>query len=547
MPDYSSTYSRRHFLAQSSGGLVASLVSSSWAQGEIRPASTKGYVVGEPAVEGVGAKILADGGNAVDALVATALAGAITQPHQTGIGGYAAQGMFAMNSGRRIAALDANTRAPAAFTKDIFKPDAQGGVEGKKNYHGWRSTGVPGVIAGLKLALDEFGTWSFADVLQPAIQLARDGFELTPALVNRIAAARASFEKDPGTARLFFPKGTAPAAGSRFKNPELAELLTTLAQANSVDSFYRGDIALRIAEGFAKNGGLVTATDLAKYRARVVEPLRLQWGEHTIYTPPLTCGGITVLQILMMLNALKWDTIQDQRLRLLLRTEAMRLAWRDRLQLLGDPDFGPVPQDKLLSLDYAAECAERISSTLHAGKILEPDFETSTQGGTLSFSACDRDGNIAALTLTHGDGFGAHVTVDGLGLILGHGMSRFDPRPEHPNAAGPGKRPLHNMVPLVITKGTQPVVAIGGRGGRRIPNTILDFLLEYVVLGQSFREALSAPRLHTEGSRIIEHTKNWKPENINTLSEAGYMVKVGGSATLSGVAVENNQWLAGMQ
>lgn len=184
---------------------------------------------------------------------------------------------------------------------------------------------------------------------------------------------------------------------------------------------------------------------------------------------------------------------------------------------------------------------------MNSGQILEPDFKTSTQGGTLSFSACDSDGNIAALRLTHGDGFGAHVTVDGLGLILGHGMSRFDPRPEHPNAPGPGKRPLHNMAPMVVTKGTQPVVAIGGRGGRKIPNSILDFLLEYVILGQPFRESLSAPRLHTEGSKSIEHSKNWTQENIDTLSTAGYRVKVGGSATLSGVATENNQWLAGMR
>lgn len=542
MTSIPTSLSRRRFLAQTGGMLAA----SSWVRADLRPASENGYVVGEPVVEGIGAKILADGGNAVDALIATALAGAITQPHQTGIGGYATHGMFAMEGGKRIAALDANTMAPAAFTKDIFKPDAQGRVPEARNYHGWLSTGVPGVIAGLKLALDEFGTMSFGEVLAPAIRLAREGFQLPASLAGTMARMKASFEKDAGSSRLYLPGGAAPVAGSLFKNPELAAVLDTLAKVNSIEPFYRGDIAQRIAEGFAKNGGLVTKEDLAAYRARLVEPLRLSWGEHTIHTPPLGCGGISVLQMLAILKALKWDTIADGRERLSLRVEAMRLAWRDRLTLLGDPDFSEVPQAKLLSDDYAAECAEKIRAAVKAGQILEPDFKTSTQGGTLNFSACDKHGNIATLTLTHGDGFGAHVTVDGLGLTLGHGMSRFDPRPDHPNAPGPRKRPLHNMVPMLITKGSQPVVAIGGRGGRRIPNAMLEFLTQHVVRGRPFGESLASPRLHTEGGKAVEHQKAWPKPSIDALNKAGYTVKTGGSATLSGVALENGKWLAGM-
>jgi len=537
---------RRRFIAQSCGLIAASFATSSWVRAELRPASQIGYVVGEPVVEGIGAKILADGGNAVDALIATALAGAITQPHQTGVGGYASQGMFAMDGGRRIAALDANTVAPEAFTKDTFKPDANGRVEGGKNNHGWLATGVPGVIAGLKLALDEFGTMSFADVLEPSIKLAREGFPLSTVVVNRIVASKASFSKDAGSSRLFFPGGNAPVAGAMFKNPELAEVLTTLAKANSIEPFYRGDIAQRIAEGFAKNGGLVTAKDLAAYHARLVEPLRLSWGGRTVYTPPLMCGGLSVLQMLAILKAMKWDTIKEGRQRLLLRVEAMRLAWRDRLTLLGDPEFGPVPHEKLLSDNYAAECAGKIMTAVKAGQIIEPEFKTSTEGGTLSFSACDKHGNMAALTLSHGNGFGAHVTVDGLGLTLGHGMSRFNPQPNHPNAPGPRKRPLHNMVPVLITKGTQPVVAIGGRGGRKIPNAMFEFLTQHVVHGRPFGESLASPRLHTEGSKLVQYQQAWSKVSINILTSAGYTVKPGGSATLSGVALENGKLVAGM-
>jgi gamma-glutamyltranspeptidase/glutathione hydrolase len=402
------------------------------------------------------------------------------------------------------------------------------------------------VIAGLKLALDEFGTMSFADVLEPAIKLARDGFKLPASLAATMARFKGSFAKDPGTARLYLPNGSPLVAGTMLKNPELAELLTTLAKANSIEPFYRGDIAQRIAEGFAKNGGLVTAKDMTAYHARVVEPLKLSWGEHTIHTPPLTCGGISVLQMLAILKAMKWNEITDGRQRIVLRVEAMRLAWRDRLTLLGDPEAGNVPHQKLLSEDYAKECAEKILSAVKAGRILEPDFKTSTQDGTLNFSACDKHGNVAALTLSHGNGFGAHVTVDGLGLTLGHGMSRFDPRPDHPNAPGPRKRPLHNMVPVIITKGSQPVVAIGGRGGRKIPNAMLEFLTQHVIRRRPFGESLASPRLHTEGGKLVEHQSKWPKPSIDALKKAGYIVKEGGSATLSGVALEDGQWLAGM-
>lgn len=525
--------------------MVTALTPDSWVRADLRTANDAGYVIGEPIVEGIGAKILAEGGNAVDALIATALAGAITQPHQTGIGGYGTHGMFAMDGGKRIVALDANSIAPAAFTADIFKPDAKGRVEGNKNDHGWLAAGVPGVIAGLKLALDKFGTMPFSEVLAPAIKLTRDGVPVTKALAS-VLARTAAFKNDAGSAKLYLPGGAPPKEGDLWKNPELAEVLLTLANASSIEPFYRGDIAQHIADAFAKNGGLVTAKDMAAYEARLVEPLKMNWDDHTIYTPPLTCGGISVLQMLTILKAMKWNKIADGRQRLHARIEAMRLAWRDRLTLLGDPEFANVPQEKLLSDAYAAECAEKILATVKDGRMLEPDFTTNTQGGTLNFSACDKHGNIAALTLSHGNSFGAQVTVDGLGLTLGHGMSRFDPRPDHPNAPGPGKRPLHNMVPVIITKGGKPIVAIGGRGGRKIPNAMLEFLTQHVIRQRPFAESLASPRLHTEGGKVIEHQKAWPKPSIDALTKAGYTMKVGGSATLSGVALENGRWLAGM-
>ena len=536
--------SRRRFLAQAG---AAALVARPAVRAALRPAQPLGHVVGDPFSELAGAKVLADGGNAVDALVVAALVGAVTQPHQTGIGGYAAHGIVAMDGGRRIVVIDANTAAPAAATADIFRPDAKRQVPGRRNHHGWLAAGVPGVMAGLHLALKEFGTLRFSDALKPAIALTADGVTVTPALAGIFGKLSAGMRADPGSAALYRPGGVAPKAGEKWRNPALAELLRALARAESVEPLYRGDVALRLAEGFARNGGLVTARDLAAYRARLVEPLRLDWEDRVIHTPPLTSGGITVLQTLELLRALGWDKIEGDGPRALARVEALRLAWRDRLALLGDPDFGPVPQARLLSAEYARESAEQVRAALKTGRAIDHGLKLTPQGGTLSFSACDRHGNMAALTLTHGDSFGAQVTVGELGLTLGHGMSRFETDPAHPNAPGPGKRPLHNMAPVIVTAGGKAITAVGGRGGRRIPNAVLDFLLGHVVERRPFAQVLSAPRLHTEGALAVEHENGWPEAATAAWRAAGLAVKAGSSATLSAVATEDGEWRAGMR
>lgn len=503
-----------------------------------REQSTHGYVIGEPTAEKVGARVLADGGNAVDAIVAAALAAAVAAPHQTGIGGYGAAGMFAVDGGRRIVALDANSAAPAAMRADTFKPDGSGQVPGRVNEFGWLAAGVPGILAGVQLVLNCFGTRPFCELVQPAIAIARDGFPWPASVAGTIRSAAKQFENDPGSRKLFFRDGQPLAAGEKFQNPELAELLNTLAKANSVEAFYRGDVARCIAAEFQKHDGLVTTGDLAAYRARLVEPLRLKCGEHTIQTAPLSAGGLTVLQALATLQALGWDKLPAGLPRTQSRIEALRLAWRDRLTLLGDPNGANVPQTKLLSAEYARESADRIKSAVSEGKRLSHSVTRREHGGTIHLSAADKHGNLAAVTLTHGNSFGARVTVDGLGLTLGHGMSRFDPHPDHPNAPGPGKRPLHNMAPTIVTHGGQAVLAAGGRGGRKIPNAMFELLTEFVVRGQPLDAAIAAPRCHTEGDDTLEFEKSWPASETSELAKLGYNIKTGGSATLSVVASE---------
>lgn len=502
------------------------------------PAYPHGVVRGEPTADKIGAAVLASGGNAVDAVVAAALAAAVCSPAMTGIGGYGAALMIASADGKTVVAIDANSAAPAAARAAMFPLDEKGRVRGRVNDVGWLAAGVPGILAGLQLALDRHGTRSFRDSVQPAIALARDGFPLTAAVATTMRNLAPTFRTHAGGRALFLPNGTTPAAGALFRNPDLAALLTTLAQRNSVDSFYRGDIAQRIADDFAQNAGLVTAADLAAYRAHEVAPLRFGWRGREICTAPLTAGGFTMLQCLATLRALDWHREPAGLARTHAYLEALRLAWRDRLALLGDPAHGSVPQEKLLSDAYARECADRIRHAVQSGILLPHAATPRPHGGTIHLSAVDRHGNMAAITLTHGNGFGAGVTVDGLGLTLGHGMSRFETKPGHPNSPGPGKRPLHNMCPSLVLRDGRPILAVGGRGGRKIPNATLETLLQSVAFDHPLAAAVAAPRPHTEGTPAVEVEAAWPAAELAALPTLGYKIKTAASATVSAVSFD---------
>ncbi len=495
-----------------------------------------GVVSGEPTAEKVGAQVLSSGGNAVDAMVAAALTAAVAAPAMTGIGGYGASIIIASADGKQVVAIDANSAAPAAARPDMFKPDDKGVVPGRVNETGWLAAGVPGILAGLQLALDRHGTRSFRDSVAPAIAVAREGFKITATQATTIRSFSALAKTHEGGRKLFFKDGEPLAAGDTYRNLEVAALLETLAQRNSADSFYRGDIAQRIAEVFQKYGGLVTVKDLAAYQAREVEPLRFEWNGCDVRTAPLTAGGLTVIQAFAALRALEWERQPASVTRTHARIETLRVAWADRLALLGDPQHAQVPVAKLLSNNYAKETADKVRRAVKEGKILPLTAESRLHTGTISLSVVDKSGNLAAITLTHGNGFGARVTVDGLGLTLGHGMSRFDPHPEHPNAPGPGKRPLHNMCPTVVLREGRPVLAVGGRGGRKIPNAIFEALTQFVALGQPMDAALAAPRLHTEGNLSLELEARWPVEEAEALGKLGYKTKTAASATLSAVS-----------
>ncbi len=506
----------------------------------------QGQVVGDPEAARVGGNVLQNGGNAIDAIVAGGFAAAVTALSHTGIGGYGGTATIAIEGGRKILSLDFNSTAPSAMREDTFQLDEHGNVIGRVNEHGWLAAGVPGILAGMALALRTGGTWSLRDALQPSIFLARDGFAISAALATAIKASAPQFSKDPGSRMLYFDGDTPKAAGSIFRNPDLADMLSTLAQANSIDPFYRGEYAKQIASQFHKYGGLITSADLAAYEANITVPLTLDCNGMTIHTAPLTAGGLSVLQAIRTLQAMSLETMAEN-LRSMAMVESLRWAWRDRLQLLGDPKQVEVPVTKLLSEEYARETALQLTESIARRRPIAHRVKSNDQGGTIHLSSADREGNFASLTLTHGGGFGAKVTVDGLGLTLGHGVSRFDVTPGHPNAPGPGKRPLHNMVPSIVTRNGQAILAVGGRGGRKIPNAVFTFLTEFVLEKNSLAKSMAAPRLHTEGNLSLELEKHWPDVDRPKFAEFGYEVKTAGSATLSAIANEDGSIVTGMR
>jgi gamma-glutamyltranspeptidase/glutathione hydrolase len=502
-------------------------------------AATKGgLVLGQPEAAKAGQEVLAAGGNAVDAAVTAALVAGVVAVGGCGPGGYGGHMVIGHSRGK-VVSIDFNSTAPAAGKPDLFPLDDRGRVKNNVNVHGWLAAGVPGTLAGLQLALDKYGTLGFKKAAAPAIRICREGFAVSKRFANTLTRAAGQLRRDPGSVRLFFDKDKPLAEGARCRNPDLAGMLQKLADRGSVDSFYRGDIARDIAAAFKVGGGLVTEKDLAAFRAHEVKPYTLEWQGYTIHTAPLTAGGLSIIQALSTLKALGWEKWKrSDPARTQARLEALRIAWHDRLALLGDPDRVSVPVERLLSQKYARESAARVRSAVEAKRPVEAAGDGRSACGTVHLTAVDSAGMMVALTLTHGESLGAQVTVPGLGLVLGHGMVRFDPQPGRANSVGPGKKPLHNMCPTVVTHHGRPILALGAAGGRRIPNTVFDVLLARIGEGRTLPDAVAGPRIHTEGDTRVAVERSWSAEDMKRLKEAGYTLRIGVGATLNAIELD---------
>lgn len=480
-------------------------------------ASRRGMVVSVsgPASD-IGAAILARGGNAVDATVATAFALAVTHPSAGNIGGGGFM-VYRAASGEATT-FDFREKAPLSATPTMML-NADGTIAYARTDSGWLAPGVPGTVRGLALAHQRLGRLPWRDVVRPAAALATRGFPLSRALAEELnEQLRTSFAPFPSSVAAYGkPGGTPWRAGDRLRLPDLGRALRTIADSGA-DAFYTGWIADSLDAQMRAHGGAITKRDLAEYRAVERPPLHGSYlGYEIIAMPPPSSGGTVLLQVLNQLEALGAErfprTTTDY---LHLRIEAARRAYLDRARYLGDPDFGPVPVDRLTSKGYADSLARSIdplratSSVALGGSLVTPAEPVQTT----HFSVVDAAGNAVAVTYTLEGGYGSGVVVRGAGFLLNNEMGDFNKKPGYtstrgdigtpPNVIAPGKRMLSSMSPTIVARDGALVLVTGSPGGRTIPNTVLDVVLGVTAFKLPLRAAVDAPRVHHQ----------WLPDEV---------------------------------
>ena len=479
-----------------------------------------------PRTAAAGFEMLLAGGNAVDAAVAAAFAEGVVEPSHNGIAGYGGCVLIYRKQTEDVIAIDYNTAAPGAATADMFTvedaPDTVAGyrVPGRVNVHGPLSIGVPGVVAGLCFMLKEFGSVPLADTLRPAINSARYGYAPNSANRGGMAANAERWKQEfPETARVFLKDGRAPKKGETLTNPDLARTLEAVAEGGPA-AFYEGPIAETIATHIQELGGCLTTEDLKAYSPFITAPYKIGYRGYDVYTSPLGAGGLTTLQMLRLVE--EFDiTVMSLSERFHLFAEAMKVCWPERLRRFGDPDFVDIDIQTELSDTFTATLREKLNAGLESPQPGEVVYHE-PMNCTSHISTADADGNMVSLTQTHGGGFGSMVTVPGTGLLFGHGVGRFDPRPGIANSIAPGKRPLHNMGPFLATREGKPFATYGIPGGRTIPNNQLNISVSLFDLNTTVQAALDAPRIHTDGAEPIEVEPRAGEETFSALRHLGH-------------------------
>lgn len=447
-----------------------------------------------PLAASAGREILLAGGNAIDAAVASIATLCVCIPGSVGLGGYGGSMVAYLAKSKRVVALDFDARAPLTYRDDMFNGDAK-----DKCSRGYLAVTVPAIVAGLAAALREFGTKSWKEVTARALDHAENGCPMEPyprAHLNKWAA-----NVDPVSRRALFGDEKIPDAGTPWVQKDLAKLFRALVD-DGPESFYRGEIPKRIVKQVREHGGILSEDDFTQYRPTIVEPLTIDYRGHQLFTPPPPSGGVTTLQILKTLEQFDISAMEPWSAQYLhLVAEASKRCWADRQRGLGDPDFVAMELDKLLSTKSATARAAEIRATDASAGIAVP---VDSNPHTSNVSAIDREGNLCSMTATQGAQFGSYVVIEGLGLILGHGMSRFDFAPRHPNRPAAGKRPHHNMSPTVMLKDGEPFGAVGMPGAQRIVTVTAQLVANLVDFGVCAETAVKAPRVHTDGAEPLE-------------------------------------------
>jgi gamma-glutamyltranspeptidase / glutathione hydrolase len=482
-----------------------------------------------------GMEILKRGGNAIDAAIATAFALSVVDQASSGLGGGGFMVIYRAKD-KKAFALDFRETAPQASRRELYMKD--GKAVPSLSLTGALAVAVPGEASGLVEAHKRFGTLPITVLARPAIKLASEGFTVDSALRVAIERQQANMKRFSDLGRIYMPNGAVPKDGELIRQPELAEALKEIAQKGS-EVFYRGWIAAAIVETIKKEGGVMTLDDLKHYRAVWRDPLIGSYRDHTVITmPPPSSGGVAILEMLNVLEGYKLNGFQHNSADYLhLLAEAMKHAFADRAQFLGDPDFVHVPARKLTAKGYA----EWIRGRIATDKTRPPTFYgyynyNAEKGGTTHFSVVDRFGNVVSCTQSVNTRFGSKLLVPRAGIVLNNEMDDFAIHSEIGNVYGligneanslqPKKRPLSSMSPTIILNGNRPELVVGAAGGPRIINATLQTILNVLDFRMPVKTAVETERMHHQWmpDRLILEAKI-SGDRRKALEERGHAVR----------------------
>lgn len=515
-----------------------------------------GMVVSQNAIASkVGADVIRKGGNAVDAAVAMGFALAVTLPRAGNIGG---DGFMLVHDGRTGEDIffDFRSVAPKAATLPMFLDNK--GRESDGASRGYLAPSVPGTVAGLFNAHRRFGKLPWAQVVKPAMALARDGIVLTPdeAFVFSWGKERLSTSK-ASRAAYYKPDGSLYRAGEVMKQPDLAWTLGQIAKRGA-DGFYKGPVAEKFAADMKANGGIITLQDLAEYRAVERKPLRGTYrGMEVVTAPPASAGGATLLNMLNILENfdVKAGGIGSAKT-LHLLSETMKMAYADRYRVLGDSDFVKMPLSGFVSKPYAAMRAKQIDleKAKPANELGAGDPWKFESPSTTHFSVADANGMVVSTTYTLGADFGSGVMIEGTGVLLNNQMNNFsheqaakalaEGKPLPLNAMAPGKRMLSTMMPTIVMKDGKPWLITGTPGGSTIIDTVLQVIVNVVDFKLNVEEATHQPRIFQDASDRLRVEPNFNPDTVRLLTAMGHPItsdETMGSA--QSIMIENGRYL----
>ena len=474
----------------------------------------------------IGKQIMEAGGNAVDAAVAVGFALGLVEPNATGLGGGGFMTMRSAETGD-IIFLNFRECAPGAATPDMWQLDSEGKVIGGQKAAGAKSAGVPGYVAGLLYALENYGTMSIADIVAPTIELARKGFTVTPTLANDMANSYDKLMKYSESGKIFLKDVDGMRlpyeVGEIFVNEDYAKTLELIADGGH-DAFYKGEIAQAMVDAHQKYGGLLTMEDLANYQVEVMEPVHGTYRGYDIYSSPSpSSGGTIIVEILNILEnfdvpAMEHDSAEKQHL----VGSAFAMAYADRGQYMGDTKFVDVPMNGLTSKNYAKRLAEKIDLEAAMTNVMPDDPWMFEHEDTTHYSVADKEGNIVAITCTVNGYFGSGVAVDGYGFVLNNEMDDFTTGWDHPNSIAGGKTPLSSMSPTIIMKDGEPYAAIGSPGGTTIIAAVAQICSNLIDHGMTMQEAVDAPRISGYRNTTLNFESRFSDDTIAEMEALGW-------------------------